>query len=598
MKSVGTNPDLWFASIDGQTGFVSSKFLKESKMVAKNQLIVKPVQDKRSLPPNVEPNKVKQHHEVIEGTTIYSTEATPIVPAQEPSPIVAQPALNEDATPALEVVNEENITMQPKILTTVEKLQNIPEHDRSHINKQQPNSQKVLEDLDDQPELMSQGMPLSSPETFINNEPDQLKAMLNKEIQDLPEQTSSDFSNETPMLEIVPQPQALLSTSGDSVSLVTTVQLPETSKLIQDSQTRPEAQESDQNKSLYLLNNIETITANDILSETKQVPQPNELAKNSLPEALPALDKGPGPSGNDNGPANSKEKSVVNIENGKDTKESTTPMLDSPTTEPAVDSNHYIYETTTHSADFSREITTSSNLNTPADQYMVEATNEPTTVSPTESTAEQVHYEFETSEEIKIPESTAEQVHYESETSEEIKIPKTESTLVENKEEGFFSNVYTTISDIWPSTTEAPPTTETIFNTEDFPAPNPKEDLNTILEHIKEPKDPNHIYHSEATREPETAELKIPVNNYEAEGFSFVKYFTSVFLTILGTNEETKALFTAPGTILFDFISKRERFIGFHFSFWLSNKQLFNCWFIYFLCLLSFLYVFRRNLLL
>lgn len=107
MKSAGTHPDLWYASINGVSGFVNSKFLRESKIYVKNPIIL-PVQIKKK--ESVQPEKVQQPHEVIEGTTILlptldntnsdtnqiSTEA---------------PLLNENVihTPVLENVGQESV---------------------------------------------------------------------------------------------------------------------------------------------------------------------------------------------------------------------------------------------------------------------------------------------------------------------------------------------------------------------------------------------------------------------------------------------------------------------------------------------------------
>ncbi|KOB72063.1 Bm8 interacting protein, partial [Operophtera brumata] len=80
MKSAGTNSDLWYAAIDGKSGFVPSKFLKETKILEKSPLVTVPleVRKKESQAPDVHPDKVKSAHEVIEGTTIYTTEASSV----------------------------------------------------------------------------------------------------------------------------------------------------------------------------------------------------------------------------------------------------------------------------------------------------------------------------------------------------------------------------------------------------------------------------------------------------------------------------------------------------------------------------------------
>lgn len=74
MKSADNGSDLWYASIDGKSGFVSPSFLRETRVLEK-KLVTVPlnVKTKKSQNPDVQPDKVQQAHEVIEGTTIYTT---------------------------------------------------------------------------------------------------------------------------------------------------------------------------------------------------------------------------------------------------------------------------------------------------------------------------------------------------------------------------------------------------------------------------------------------------------------------------------------------------------------------------------------------
>lgn len=75
MKSADTE-NLWYASINGKSGFVNPTFLRETKIYVKNPEIIRPVMVKKEPEGLVQPDKVQQAHEVIEGTTIYSAEPT------------------------------------------------------------------------------------------------------------------------------------------------------------------------------------------------------------------------------------------------------------------------------------------------------------------------------------------------------------------------------------------------------------------------------------------------------------------------------------------------------------------------------------------
>lgn len=76
MKSAGTNPDLWYATIDGKSGFVSNRFLRESRVFVKEPEHILPIEVRKKRSEEVLPDRVQQVHEVVEGTTIYSGEAT------------------------------------------------------------------------------------------------------------------------------------------------------------------------------------------------------------------------------------------------------------------------------------------------------------------------------------------------------------------------------------------------------------------------------------------------------------------------------------------------------------------------------------------
>lgn len=116
MKSAGTNSDLWYATIDGKSGFVSNKFLRESRVFVKEPKHVLPVEVRNKRSEVVQPDRVQQVHEVVEGTTIYSGEATsdnsqydsttlpPELPVDQSTP----PIFNTDYADALADNSPEN----------------------------------------------------------------------------------------------------------------------------------------------------------------------------------------------------------------------------------------------------------------------------------------------------------------------------------------------------------------------------------------------------------------------------------------------------------------------------------------------------------
>lgn len=105
MKSAGTHSDLWYATIDGKSGFAPSKFLKEMKILEKSPLVIVPleVRQKESQVPDVHPDKVQLAHEVIEGTTIYTTEASPVQDSTTENP---ETPPNDFTTPTLDTHEE------------------------------------------------------------------------------------------------------------------------------------------------------------------------------------------------------------------------------------------------------------------------------------------------------------------------------------------------------------------------------------------------------------------------------------------------------------------------------------------------------------
>lgn len=166
MKSAGTHADLWFAVINGKKGFISSKFLRESKVIQKPEEIVQLPQN-----PKLQPNKVQQAHEVVDGTTIYTTESTTRanqdVNAQSPNPD------QQDSAPITNT--DDNVTGEKVVENTPGQNSNEDKLDQSVVNptsienNDQPTgtTEKPLDSeptVNTNPELPANSVPESLPQ--------------------------------------------------------------------------------------------------------------------------------------------------------------------------------------------------------------------------------------------------------------------------------------------------------------------------------------------------------------------------------------------------------------------------------------------------
>ncbi|XP_026733229.1 transport and Golgi organization protein 1 isoform X2 [Trichoplusia ni] len=139
-------------------------------------------------------------------------------------------------------------------------------------------------------------------------------------------------------------------------------------------------------------------------------------------------------------------------------------------------------------------------INEPEDSPTSESTVIPTTEPTVSTTLEpEINQNYE-------PQQVIPPIYNYNTGNQEISSTTTEAPPQEENTEGFFSNMYSTVADIFPSSTETP---EPLYNTE-FPT------------HESEKADGN-------------------------EGFSFLKYFMSTYYSVFGTSEETKALFASVG---------------------------------------------------
>lgn len=167
MKSAGTYQDLWYVKIKEQSGFVPKKFLRESKIYEKNPQFVNPVEVRRKAPDTaaVLPDKVKEAHEVIEGTTIYSTETTnPDIKLTTETPnivvesVTQQLNSNEDQvkesqkeqTVGIPVNNiDQNVSEESVVDTEIinNRLENLPDVAPSDLVAHEENNEAIHESL-------------------------------------------------------------------------------------------------------------------------------------------------------------------------------------------------------------------------------------------------------------------------------------------------------------------------------------------------------------------------------------------------------------------------------------------------------------------
>ncbi|XP_008197649.1 transport and Golgi organization protein 1 isoform X2 [Tribolium castaneum] len=90
-KSAGSREDLWGGEINGKRGYVPKHMVRETKVLQKPTLLVDTEfsneTDSKEVPSQVEPNKVQEPYEVVDGTTIYLNPQDDISPSSTESPI-------------------------------------------------------------------------------------------------------------------------------------------------------------------------------------------------------------------------------------------------------------------------------------------------------------------------------------------------------------------------------------------------------------------------------------------------------------------------------------------------------------------------------
>ncbi|KAJ8730717.1 hypothetical protein PYW08_002130 [Mythimna loreyi] len=599
MKSAGSNSDLWFVNIGGKTGFVNNRFLRENKIIEKNLEIV-PYEAQKEL--NVKPDKVQHPHEVIEGTTIYTTEAAVNAAQQDSSTESPVTSSNEDLTPSLnsaEVKQNENVDdnipneTKDKIQVVSENLSDKQENAKAQ-DTEEPSATtgppEVTEQVDTSASDVSENVESSStesitetPEEEANNSEQSEPAETQQEKQELPKETPP---------ETIP-PQTLIPTvSHGSLNSESIIEVPEKQDYLQN--TISEAEQSDskeQNTSSHnnILENVQapeesstetnivpngnalndfvnpteehghttnepevtptteppTITTPEIVVNptNEHVVNPSTIKPIVPPENIPILSQInqviPPIYTNLNAENQYNSlplvKSLESNENDASTEELVAPTEQPQTIDPVPPETllPVITEaglpTTTETLQpiFSEELTTVPTPESIPPLMSMEAP--PTTEIPPQelppymfitTPAPYIPDESSENNEVQDPIPTEDTPSYPQKPVEDIvaDLPDppedTTSTPIEapvqdENTEGFFSNMYSTVADIWPSSTAAP---EPLYNTE-YPTDNEKAD--------------------------------------GSEGFSFMKYLLSTYYSIMGTSEESKALFASVGQTCF-----------------------------------------------
>ncbi|CAH0702362.1 unnamed protein product [Spodoptera exigua] len=639
MKSAGTNPDLWFVDIGGTTGFVNKKFLRETKVLERNLQVVPYEVEKQE---SVKPDKVQQPHEVIEGTTIYTTESAVNVAQQDTSTELPATPTNEELTPSLNSAEENtNEDEDGEDDEDIEEEGNVSDTNKNNddSNTDSPNMAPSTEDTtatsstNQNVELPSGNTPESPASTADNN---------SEQNEPVKEQDSSEHPNDVPP-EAPPLQQLLATNSNGMLNSDSVIEVPEKQDFLQNSLMESEQNDGKEQNTSSVNNNAEN-TSQETLTETN-VPNGNSLndvvenlngdivnnpeneasvnpiSKPEVPpvneSVLPPVNEPIVPPVNEplapvnqpvapeNEPVAPENEPIAPLENEPvipPVKESIIPPLNEPVLLPVVeptlppvvnDINKVIppiypnINTGDQHSEVPQETIIESNENTiPPEEQMIPAsmdasptiesvpppstetilpiftdTNVPTTTETipplfsqeqqtippadsipplmsmeappttqfptqdffTETTTPSPNIPEESSNIIDTPESVSKEAYPSSpyasvedviaalpDPTEESSSKPTEAPVQDENTEGFFSNVYSSVADIFPSTTQAP---EPLYNT-DYP-----------------------------TYESEKADGN--------EGFSFIKYFMSTYYSIMGTSEETKALFASVGETCF-----------------------------------------------
>lgn len=548
MKSAGTNSELWYAQIGGKSGFVNSKFLREYKIIERSPQFIIPYIPKVN--ENVQPDKVQQAHEVFEGTTIYTTETANT--AQEASTLQPPLTANEDLTPPLKepIENFDNSSQNhdsTKLNNNVleENVKDIDNTSPNTINNDSSETNDNIQNTGQNYEPLSEkesdsGTASSETQNLVeatavneeikvidgdavpaNGEPEE--ELINKE--QVEQELLNELSTEPPSAEQVP---SLTSDTINSESKLPefdtlnnhgqNIQINQDStsninNVPNDHNNLPNELTAEQTSEMPPIHEINDIVSNidDVENNINEQPYIKPIST-SATETLPSVEV----------PTVAESPSTPVVEVPPASEPSISPVLETVATvlPPPITTEtipaFYPQETQTLTPK-TNPVIINMEQPTPEIQYsdsqeFLSSNTETTTSAPLYNNEQIIDQQNIPESIIQDPESS----YYSSEDntytiSNEQQVDEisstTESPTQDEYTEGFFSNMYSTVADIWPSTTEEPPP---IYNTGDYP-----------------------------TYEKEKA--------VEDEGFSFMKYIMSTYYTIMGTSEETKALFASVG---------------------------------------------------
>lgn len=548
MKSAGTNSELWYAQIGGKSGFVNSKFLREYKIIERSPQFIIPYIPKVN--ENVQPDKVQQAHEVFEGTTIYTTETANT--AQEASTLQPPLTANEDLTPPLKepIENFDNSSQNhdsTKLNNNVleENVKDIDNTSPNTINNDSSETNDNIQNTVQNYEPLSEkefdsGTASSETQNLVeatavneeikvidgdavpaNGEPEE--ELINKE--QVEQELLNELSTEPPSAEQVP---SLTSDTINSESKLPefdtlnnhgqNIQINQDStsninNVPNDHNNLPNELTAEQTSEMPPIHEINDIVSNidDVENNINEQPYIKPIST-SATETLPSVEV----------PTVAESPSTPVVEVPPASEPSISPVLETVATvlPPPITTEtipaFYPQETQTLTPK-TNPVIINMEQPTPEIQYsdsqeFLSSNTETTTSAPLYNNEQIIDQQNIPESIIQDPESS----YYSSEDntytiSNEQQVDEisstTESPTQDEYTEGFFSNMYSTVADIWPSTTEEPPP---IYNTGDYP-----------------------------TYEKEKA--------VEDEGFSFMKYIISTYYTIMGTSEETKALFASVG---------------------------------------------------
>jgi hypothetical protein len=121
-KSAGSREDLWGGEINGKRGYVPKHMVREMKVLQKPTLLVDTEfnndTETKQVPSQVEPDKVQQPYEVVDGTTIYLTPQDDINPTSTDSPIQST-ALPLETVSESDIVLSEQVPLKDTLTDTV-----------------------------------------------------------------------------------------------------------------------------------------------------------------------------------------------------------------------------------------------------------------------------------------------------------------------------------------------------------------------------------------------------------------------------------------------------------------------------------------------